>query len=134
MDALGHVNHAVYLNYLEQARFEALEGAGVPFSRLVQEGWGIHVVRIEVDYRAECRMGDELRVSTRADELRNSSMTIIQSLVRKDPAGETVEAVRARIVAVWVSANGRPTRIPDFVRKALSRPGPDPDGSGPPPT
>ncbi len=141
LDALGHVNHAVYLNYLEQARFEALEAAGIPFQRLVKEGWGIHVVRMEVEYRAECRMGDELHVLTRAEELRNSSMTITQTLVKVDgtmdsEAGESpskaVPAVQARVVAVWIGPGGRPTRIPEFVRQALSRPEPDPDGSDPP--
>lgn len=146
MDALGHVNHAVYLNYLEQARFEALEAAGIPFERLVQEGWGIHVVRIEVEYRAECRMGDELQVLTRAEELRNSSMTITQILTRVGRKGDGrkadetnesnftgVPAVQARVVAVWIGPDGRPTRIPEFVRTALSRPEPGPDGSDPPP-
>lgn len=142
LDALGHVNHAVYLNYLEQARFDALEAAGVSPDHMAREGWGVHVVRIEVDYRAECRMGDELVIRTSTTGFRNSSMTIQQTLERcprypgPAPSGdeEGVTAVEARIVAVWVGPDGRPMRIPALVRSALTGSGPRPDGSDPPPT
>ena len=142
LDALGHVNHAVYLNYLEQARFDALEAAGVSLAHLAREGWGVHVVRIEIDYRAQCRMGDELVIRTHTTGFRNSSMTIQQKLERcpryPGPApsgdGEGVTAVEARIVAVWVGPDGRPMRIPALVRSALTGSGPRPDGSDPPPT
>ncbi|TVR63413.1 MAG: acyl-CoA thioesterase [Gemmatimonadales bacterium] len=141
LDALGHVNHAVYLNYLEQARFDALEAAGVSLEHLSREGWGVHVVRIEVDYRAECRMGDELVIRTRATGFRNSSMTIRQTLARRPrnagtapaAAGDEVTAVDAHIVAVWVGPDGRPMRIPPPVRSALSGSGSRPDESDPPP-
>lgn len=141
LDALGHVNHAVYLNYLEHARFCALEAAGISPGHMAREGWGVHVVRIEVDYRAECRMGDELVILTRVTGLRNSSMTIQQTLERRPrddgrtpSSGEAgVTAVEAHIVAVWVGPDGRPMRIPSLVRSALSGPGSRPDESGPPP-
>ena len=50
LDSFGHVNHAVYLNYFEHARFEALKRAGFPWDLLGERGWAIFVVRIEVDY------------------------------------------------------------------------------------
>ena len=34
LDSFGHVNHAVFLNYFEHARFEALERAGFAWSVL----------------------------------------------------------------------------------------------------
>ena len=55
LDSFGHVNHAVYLNYFEHARFEALKDAGFAWSELARRGWAIFVVRIEVDYVAETR-------------------------------------------------------------------------------
>jgi YbgC/YbaW family acyl-CoA thioester hydrolase len=149
LDGLGHVNHAVYLNYLEQARFDALAEGGFPLSRMYDEGWAVHVVRIEVDYRRECRLGDRLRVDTWVEQFRNSSMIIRQRLVRlhetpdhveapPDPSGSMASteeadpspaqgetAVDARIVAVWVGEDGRPMRIPPQVRSALSATSPD---------
>ena len=49
LDSFGHVNHAVYLNYFEHARFEALKEAGFSWSVLDEKEWAIFVVRIEVD-------------------------------------------------------------------------------------
>ncbi|TVP78589.1 MAG: acyl-CoA thioesterase [Gemmatimonadales bacterium] len=140
LDGLGHLNHAVFLNWYEQARFDALEGAGFPPGELAREGWGVHVVRIEVEYRRECRLGDELEVQTRVDEFRNSSMTIRQVMRRGagaeagdggeggggGGAGDTREpgelVSEAKVVAVWVGPDGRPMRIPASVREALSEP------------
>ena len=53
LDSFGHVNHAVFLTYLEHARFEALKEAGFEWAVLAERQWSIFVVRIEVDYLAE---------------------------------------------------------------------------------
>jgi len=138
LDGLGHVNHAVYLNYLEQARFDALASGGFPLHVMEAEGWAVHVVRIEVDYRSECRFEDQLLVTTRVLELRNSSMTLGQKIhclrgparpvppllgpigTRPELPADPALAVEARIVAVWVGPSGRPIRIPGEVRSSLA--------------
>jgi acyl-CoA thioester hydrolase len=114
LDSFGHVNHAVFLNYFEYARFQALEDAGFPPPKLLAEGTGIHVVRVEVDYVREARLGQQLTIRTTPAEIRNSSMTLAQEARHED----TVLA-RARVVIVWIGADGRPTRIPDDVRAAF---------------
>jgi YbgC/YbaW family acyl-CoA thioester hydrolase len=141
------VNHAVYLNYLEHARFETLAASGFPVAEMETRGWAVHVVRIEADYRRECRFGDHLLVRTGVEEVRKSSMVLRQELLRfRGPAPsalplETVEeepdlagdpgsppdgwrdagevALEARIVAVWIGPDGRPMRVPAEVRAAL---------------
>lgn len=117
LDSFGHVNHAVFLNYFEFARFQALAAAGFGPEVLLAEGMGIHVVRVEVDYRKEARLGDLLRIRTTPAEIRNSSMTLAQVATAADD--ETVVIAEARVVVVWVGPSGRPTRIPDDIRRAL---------------
>ncbi len=122
LDALGHANHAVYLNWLEQARWDALDAAGLPAAEILRRGWGIHVVRIEVDYRAECRLGDGIRIETGVEQLRNSSMVLGQRLFRSTPGAhghDEALAAEARVVAVWIGTNGRPMRIPEPVRTSF---------------
>ena len=54
MDAYGHVNHVVYLTYLEEARDAAI-------ARIMREtsGEGGYVVaRVVIDYRRELRLAD----------------------------------------------------------------------------
>ena len=54
MDAYGHVNHVVYLTYLEEARDAAI-------ARILRETspeGGYVVARVAIDYRRELRLGD----------------------------------------------------------------------------
>lgn len=118
LDAFGHVNHAVFLHYLEHGRFEALEAAGLPWGALEERGWGIFVVRIEVDYLAEARRGDELLVRTCAEAFKRTSMVLAQEIVHaRDPSAMVT---RARVTAVWVGPDRRPMRVPQEVRDRLS--------------
>ncbi|MBI4538514.1 MAG: acyl-CoA thioesterase [Gemmatimonadetes bacterium] len=117
LDALGHLNHAVFLNYFEHARFDALEKAGLPPSEFGRDGWVVYVVRVEMEYRREVRLGEKLEVRTEVEEIRNASMTIRQQAFTE--GGPDAPAVEARVVAVWIGRDGRPARIPDHVRGGL---------------
>lgn len=118
LDGFGHLNHAVYLNYFEEARVRTLAEAGFPLQELLDRDWGVHVVRVEVDFRREAFLGDRLRIRTRVDEMKRSSVAVFQQALR---AGrESAEVVsEARVVWVWVDESGRPQRVPDEVRNAL---------------
>lgn len=116
LDAFGHVNHAVFFNYLEQARFDALEAGGFPAAELARRGWSVVVVHAEADFRREALQGDELRVLTRVARARRTSMRIEQSVVR-EPDGEPV--AEGAVVAVWLGPDGRPMAVPAEVLEAL---------------
>jgi len=117
LDSFGHANHAVFLNWLEFARFEALRRAGFPYEGIMARGWGIYVVRIEVDYLREARLGERLLIRTWADGYRRTSMALAQQIVLE---GEpTQEVARARVTAVWVGPDRRPLRVPEEIRHAL---------------
>jgi YbgC/YbaW family acyl-CoA thioester hydrolase len=119
IDSFGHVNHAVYLHYLEHARYEALEGAGFRWPLLEENDWQIYVVRIEVDYVAQARRGEVLRVRTWAEGFRRTTMILGQEIVRDDGAQDPTVLARARVTAVWIGPDRRPMRVPEFVRSGL---------------
>lgn len=116
LDSFGHVNHSVHLNWFEQARFETIEAAGFAPATLAERGWGIHVVRVEVDYRREARLGEEMHITTGVERIRNSSMTLAQ--VARCGSGGAVVA-EARVVVVWIGPDRAPMRIPEEVRARL---------------
>lgn len=120
LDSFGHLNHAVYLNHFEHARFQTLADRGFPPRVMVERGEAVHVVRIEVDYRAEAFLGQEMVIRTRAESARNSSMVLVQT-ASAPGGGESDPTVfaQARVVAVWIGPRGRPMRIPGDVRTAL---------------
>ena len=120
LDSFGHVNHAVYLTYFEHARFEALTRAGFSWSVLEERGWAIFVVRVEVDYLAEAKREDRLLIRTWAESFRRTSMVLAQEMVRDDGSATVVS--RARVTAVWIGPDRKPVRVPDEVRRGLTRP------------
>lgn len=124
LDSFGHANHAVFLNYLEFARFEALRNAGHPYQDILARGWGIYVVRVEVDYLKEARLGDRLAILTWAAGYKRTSMVLQQKVVRVDDPSQ--EVARGRVTAVWMGEDRRPMRVPEDLRRALGG-----DGAGP---
>ena len=114
LDSFGHVNHAVFLTYLEHARFKAMQQAGFSWQVLDERGWTIFVVRCEIDYLSEARRGDGLIVRTWMDSFRRTSMKFAQEIVRADDPGVVV--TRSLVTAAWM---GRPMRVPEGVRAGL---------------
>jgi acyl-CoA thioester hydrolase len=88
-DALGHVNNAVYLTYLEEARDAFYERAlGDPI---------YVVVRLEIDFRAEVRHADRtVRVEIAVERLGTSSLTTREIL----RTAEGTVAAEARVTTV----------------------------------
>lgn len=117
LDSFGHVNHAVFLNYLEHARYLALEQAGFDWSSLDELGHQIFVVRLEIDYLAEATRGHRLLIRTWAEAFKRTQMIFGQEIVREDDPDTVV--VRARVTGVWIGPSGRPMRVPEHVRRGL---------------
>jgi acyl-CoA thioester hydrolase len=102
-DPLGHVNHAVYLTYLEQARFTLWRqqiGFVVRTSGGQQAGPagpGLILARAEIDYRAQARYGDELEVRLSLDAIGRTSFTYSYEIMDV-PTGRLVAAARTVLV------------------------------------
>lgn len=94
LDALGHVNNAVYLTYFEIARlhyWKRLFGDEA-FSR-----YSFVVVRAECNYRSPAHAGELLQVFARVSELKRSSFIFEYEIVEGDTGrivadGATVQA------------------------------------------
>ncbi|HYY65242.1 MAG TPA: thioesterase family protein [Gaiellaceae bacterium] len=70
LDPMGHVNNAVFLTYIEQARvaFFATVGAATAL-----EDMNLIVARVEIDFRAPVRLGQEVEISVRASRFGTKS-------------------------------------------------------------
>lgn len=113
MDALGHVNNAVYQNYLEQAAIEHSEYLGLTLD-LYQKLNGIFIMRrIEIDYLRPAVAGDNLELTTWLQEMRGSR-AIRRYEIRKQDNDHLL--VTAEALWVWVDATTmRPRPIPNVV-------------------
>jgi acyl-CoA thioester hydrolase len=63
-DSYGHVNNAVYLNYLEFARMEFLKDNTFDYKGFVGLGYAIVIVRVVIDYKLSAVLDDELTIET----------------------------------------------------------------------
>ena len=110
-DALGHVNHAVFLTYLE-------EGRDAFFTQILGSDPIYVVVRFEVDLRAEVRLQDrQVRVRIAVERLGTTSLTTRETIVT--PAGEV--AAEGRVVTVrWDSAGRKPVPFTEAERARLA--------------
>ncbi|HUL75068.1 MAG TPA: thioesterase family protein [Vicinamibacterales bacterium] len=118
-DPLGHVNNAVYLTYLEQARF-VLWRAQINMVQRVAggpRGEGIILARAELDFRAQARYGDELDVRIALAGFGRSSFTYEYEIVNA-AAGRLVAS--AKTVQVWFDYDReRSAPLPETIRQQL---------------
>jgi acyl-CoA thioester hydrolase len=110
MDALGHVNNAVYQQYLERAAVEHSAHLGFGLELYRQLGGVFVMRRIEIDYLRSAVAGDRLEVTTWLQEMRGPR-AIRRYEIRKQGHDELL--VTAEALWVWVDTKAmRPRAIP----------------------
>ena len=114
-DAYGHVNNAVYLNYLEYARDLFLTDQGLDYQALVAAGAGIFVAEAKLVFLSPALPAEELTIGTTIHES-GASWAVLQQIVR-GPGNRPV--LDALVKLVWVGSSGRPTRIPPEWKERL---------------
>lgn len=112
-DAYGHVNNAVYLNYLEYARLELLKADGIDYFGLIRRGWGVTIGEISIRYLRSAFADDVLRIETACVEQGAAFGVVDQNIFR---AEELIAA--ARVKWICVDAKGRPVRVPEELKKS----------------
>jgi acyl-CoA thioester hydrolase len=124
-DAMGHVNNAVYLTYLELARagyHETVTGKPLPLGvHGAEEGMILADVRIA--FRATVFYGETLTIETRVDRIGRTSFAMTFRLTAPDS-----QYGRARLVAVGEAVQvtydyttERPIPVPDALAEAMER-------------
>ena len=109
-DAQGHVNHAVFLTYLEEAR-DAF------YAQAIGGELDYVVARIEIDLRAEVRHGDgQVTVRVQVERLGTTSLTTRETILAA--SGEVV--AEARVVTVrWDPDQRKPVPFSEAERIRL---------------
>jgi YbgC/YbaW family acyl-CoA thioester hydrolase len=106
-DSYGHVNHAVYVNYLEHARMQFLRAAGYDYDGLLAAGLFTVISRLDILYQMPAFSEDRLSIETEPGETRRAS-GIFHQVIRRG------KAVLAEATVNWcvVNRSGRPARPP----------------------
>ena len=115
-DAGGMVYYANYLKFAERARTEMLRLAGFDHGAIADRfGLALVVRDCALSYKCPARLDDLLEVRSRFLEMGGASMTAEQLICR-----ETRELARLEVRLACMTGGGRPSRIPQTLREALS--------------
>lgn len=118
-DAMGHLNNAVYVSYLETARVQMLSEMGGQLSDLMTV-----VARIEVDYVSEIKLGQQVVIETLVETIGRSSYTFVVRML-----ADGTPSAYARTVQVNIGPDMRPAALPANRREWMERYLADPAGA-----
>jgi len=117
IDSFGHVNHTVYVSWLERCSWAHSTAVGFPESRCLEMQRGMAIRTLNLEFLSACYEGDELLVAdwvvANDGRLRATRHFQVVNATR----GEV--ALRADILYVCFDLKtGRPVRMPPEFREA----------------
>ena len=79
-DLFGHVNHARYIEFLEEGRWSYFENNGQLMDQFDEKGIGHAMVNLNINYRKGAVLGDTLQVETGVRRASKRSVTMFQNI------------------------------------------------------
>jgi acyl-CoA thioester hydrolase len=76
IDLLGHVNNAVYIQWMEIGRTKLLEVVGLPTKEIFKQGFAPVLVHTSITYKSPLYLGDRVHIDVWLSELKNVSASI----------------------------------------------------------
>jgi len=113
LDPMGHVNNAVFLTYLEQARISFFAELGAVTSL---DEMNMILARVEIDFKAPVRLGQEVEISVRAGRFGTKSFDLEYEL-RVDGA---LVAQATSVQVAYDYERGEPVPVPSEWREKLA--------------
>ncbi len=117
MDALGHVNNANHLSYIELARikyFTDTVGENINWSKK-----GIILANVHIDYLSPVLLSDELIVGTRCSKLGSKSFTLEYELKSVTRGKERMLATASTVLVCYDYEKGASMEMPEEWRDKL---------------
>jgi acyl-CoA thioester hydrolase len=115
VDALGHVNNAVFLTYLETARVEYIHSVVFDTATRNISDWGLILAQISCDFKKPIYLGQAVEVGTRIAEMRNSSFLVEQRI----EADGQLAALAKAVLVHYDYQDGKSVRIPGGFRSRV---------------
>lgn len=116
MDAYGHVNNAVYLNFLEEARDAWVEEV---LGGVADDLWHFVLARVAIDFRNELKQADgHIVVRCRLESIGRASIRTREEIRRLDG---TVAAEASAVIVPRDPQRGTARALTEAERGALER-------------
>lgn len=119
LDGFGHVNNAVYLQWLDATVWEHTRHVGLCEKTCVELNRGMAVMRHEIDYIASAYLGDEVVVFNwiSANDERLRATRTFQVVRIQDQ--KTILRAKTDYICTNLE-NGRPARMPEAFKTGYS--------------
>jgi acyl-CoA thioester hydrolase len=110
IDAMQHVNNAVYMTYASDCGFDVIACFGWPWQRMAEADFGVFLRHLHIQYLLPALLDDELEITTWAFDVHRSTATRHYAIRR---LSDNALLAQVNILAVWVNLeSGQPMRIP----------------------
>jgi acyl-CoA thioester hydrolase len=116
-DKMGVVYHANYLVWFEVGRTEWLRATGSSYRQLEAEGLSLPVIAAHCEYRRPLHYDDEVNIRSRATMLSPVRLRFDYDILR---SGAPEPSATGWTEHCGVGADGRPSRLPPFVRELFA--------------
>ena len=114
-DAGGVVYYANYLKFLERARSEAIYSLGYTNSSILERFGVLLIVKsCNIEYKKPAKFEDTLEIISEIKSFTKTSFLMKQSISRNN---EIISDAEIHIVSV--DKNGKPSKIPEDLKKKL---------------
>lgn len=117
----GVVWHGTYITWMESARVECLRAVGYPFERLVETGYDLPVVAMDMRYHRPLTLGMMATVKTRLEPAKGIRLNWLYEIetAEEDPQ----LCVTARVTLVTVDGRDRKIvrRLPPEIKALLTQ-------------
>lgn len=115
-DALGHVNNAVYLSWMELGRM-AFTDAVLPAIDWTKVGFIL--AHVSIDYMEPVFLGDKVKVYMRAGKVGGKSVVLECLITKTDKKGERPAAKGTNIIVAFDYEKNTSVAIPEDWKAAM---------------
>jgi acyl-CoA thioester hydrolase len=109
LDAIGHMNNAVYATMLEQARLAFLSPNGASVENMI-------LARLEIDFRSQVELGETIEIEVRPTRVGTKSFDL-EYVMR---AGDRVVAEAKTVLVAYDYESARTVELPDSWKELLA--------------
>jgi acyl-CoA thioester hydrolase len=86
LDTFGHVNNAVYLEILEEARWDLITQNGYGLKQILETGLGPIILEVQLRFKKELKLRQKITIETLMESLDRKISNIHQDIINE--AGE----------------------------------------------
>ena len=116
VDSYGHVNNAVYINFLEDARTDFFDYLGFSLSYLAKNNIFIYITEINIKYLKPGFLDDIIVVTASMINHTRVRITWLQEIFR-----ENEKLVTSNVTCAFMNGMKKPIKIPEFVLNKLEK-------------